>query len=140
MKSWLQIIFLIVALPCLGQGICGRITWVSGNQMPGPDKEIESPKGIKRVVYVYEATPSDKAVLENSLYKEIKTKLVATGKSNEAGYFKIKLKPGEYSVFVKEAEGWFANIFDDRGRIQTVTVNPSKFTKIDIEVNYLAAY
>jgi hypothetical protein len=141
MKHNLVILFVCLASQAFSQqGICGKVTWIAGNQMPGPDKEIEKPEPVVRLIHVHEVTTSDQVVTEDGLYKEIKTKLVAKAKSDTQGRFKISLPPGEYSVFIKEADGWFAKSFDDQGRIQTVTVKPKKYAEMDILVDYLASY
>jgi hypothetical protein len=142
MKSLITALLFLMAFQAFAQkqGVCGKVTWIAGNQMPGPDREIQKPQPVARVIHVFEATHSSQAVMENGLYKEIKTKLITTGKSDSAGQFKINLEPGEYSIFVKEAEGWFANSYDDSGRIHTVTVAPKKYTELNILVNYLAVY
>jgi hypothetical protein len=60
--------------------------------------------------------------------------------SNRRGKFKVKLPPGEYSLFIKEKEGLFANRFDQNNRINAVEVKPGKFTRITILVDYEATY
>ena len=36
--------------------VCGKVTWVAGNQMPSPDRPPRVPKGIQREVLIYELT------------------------------------------------------------------------------------
>lgn len=123
------------------QGIRGQVFWLSGNQMPGPRNPAQAPQqGIVREVQVYKvASPTD-VVVENSYYKEVRTGLVATAISGPDGYFKIKLPPGEYSVFTVESKGLFANMFDARNRINPVVVKPGKYTWVTITIDYEAAY
>jgi hypothetical protein len=122
------------------QGICGKVVWLEGNQMPGPGAKPTKPAGIVREVYIYEAVTTQQCTEENGFYKNIKTPLVAKVKSRKDGSFKVKLKPGIYSVFVKEQEGLWANLFDGEGRINPITVSDKNWTTIVFEVNYKAAF
>ncbi len=122
------------------QGICGKVTWVEGNQMPGPGVKRTEGTGIVREIYVYELTTRNEATQGNGLYKEVSSTLVAKGKSNKRGEYRIKLPPGTYSVFTKEPDGLFANVFDAKGSINPVTVRSDDFTILNIVINYKAAY
>jgi hypothetical protein len=123
------------------QGIQGTVVWGAGNQMPGPDRKPDQPKGIAREIHIYEATTMNQAAIEEGVFfSNVATRLVKKTKSKKNGNFCVKLPPGEYSVFIKEPKGLFANSFDGRGRIQCVTVKEKAFTTINIQVNYEAAY
>lgn len=143
MKSILIILSVYAAwhLNAQQQGICGKVSWVEGNQMPGPGPHARpKAKGIAREIHIYEAATLQQAVRENGFYKDIKTTLVAKTTSKADGSYKVKLPPGRYSVFTKESNGLFANLFDQTGAINPVTVEAGKFTILDISVNYKAAY
>jgi hypothetical protein len=123
------------------QGIKGKVEWISGNQMPGPDKVAAKAQPIVRAVYIYEATTTTQATSHGGLfYTDIGTKLIKVSKSKKNGSFCIKLPPGDYSVFIKEEQGLFANGFDSNNRIQCVTVKKGEYTRLNILVNYQAAY
>jgi hypothetical protein len=122
------------------QGVCGKVLWVEGNQMPGPGMERAKPPGIIREVYIYEAVTTDQCKEENGFYSDISKPLIARIKSKKDGSFRVKLKPGIYSVFVKEKEGLWAPIFDGQGRINPITVSEKNWTTLIFEVNYEAAY
>jgi hypothetical protein len=122
------------------QGIRGEVLWVGGNQMPGPGK-IATPKlGVQREVHIYGVTTVDKEGHSGPFYTSVKTDLITKFQTKEDGSFKIKLPPGEYSVFVKEPQGLFANLFDGQGKINPVTVQTKQFTWVVITVDYEAAY
>lgn len=123
-----------------GQGIKGKVVWVSGNQMPGPGRKATEATGIKREILIYEPTLMNEAVRNGSLYSEIRTKIVTQTTSKEDGSFRIKLPPGEYSVFIRENEGYFANLFDGKGRINIIEVKRGQFSEVTIRVDYQAAY
>lgn len=123
------------------QGISGRVEWVSGNQMPGPDRPASKAKGIKREIWIYQPTTlTDAEASEGVFFSNIKTTLVKKAKSNCKGRFRVNLPPGEYSIFIKEKNGLFANQFDGQNRIHCVAVKPGEFTEITVQVNYEAAY
>jgi len=141
----LGIFCLLVIIPAAvvaqKQGIRGQVFWLSGNQLPGPQRNaVQAPQqGIVREVQVYKvASPAD-VVMENNYYLEVRTGLVATAVSGPDGYFKIKLPPGEYSVFTVEPKGLFANMFDTGNRINPIVVKPGKYTWMTITVDYEAA-
>lgn len=136
----ITLIFAACQVSAQKQGICGKIFWIEGNQMPGPGMKTSGKKGTAREIHIYEPVNFQQAVQVNGFYKDIKTKLVAKAQSQPDGSFKIKLPPGTYSVFTKEPEGLFGNTFDQNGVINSVTVIAGKFTKTDIIINYKAAY
>jgi hypothetical protein len=121
------------------QGICGKVVWVSGNQMPGVNKKPEA-RPIQREIHIYEPVDASSLELANGLYKEIKGTLVKVISTEKDGTFRAALPPGEYSLFVKEPDGFFANQFDSRSRVNVISVNRRKFTNMLIRVNYKAFY
>jgi hypothetical protein len=142
MKTIVIIVFICLAgqVSAQKQGICGKVLWLEGNQMPGPGPARPKAKGVVREIHIYEVATLQDANRENGFYKEIKTDLVAKTFSESDGSYKVKLPPGRYSVFTKEPEGLFANLFDQTGAINPVTVETGKFTTHDLSVNYKAAY
>lgn len=122
------------------QGICGKVTWISGNQMPGPGLKSSSAKGIVREVYIYESTTNAQTVQENGFYTSIQTKLVKRVKTKKDGSFSVNLPVGTYSVLIKEAPGLWANSFDGQGQINPITVEANTYMTLTINVNYQAAY
>jgi hypothetical protein len=123
------------------QGIRGTVTWVSGNQMPGPDKPSTQPKKIAREIHIYKAISMNEVTsAEGVFFSDLKSPLLKKVKSKKNGSFCVKLPPGEYSVFVKEPKGLFANSFDEQGCIQCVTVKKGEYSSMTIQVNYEAAY
>jgi hypothetical protein len=136
-------LLLATTLPAFAQnqGISGRVEWISGNQMPGPDRPTSKAKGIKREIWIYQPTTLNEVeASEGVFFSNIKTTLVRKAKSDRKGRFRISLPPGEYSIFIKEKNGLFANQFDGQNRIHCVAVKPGEFTEITIQVNYEAAY
>jgi hypothetical protein len=141
MKLIILLLTLSVQVLYAQQGIKGKIEWISGNQMPGPDKQLTATKPIVREIFIYEATSTKQAASESGIFfSNITTKLIKTVKSKKSGNFCVKLPPGTYSIFVKEPLGLYANSFDSSGYIQCVTVKPNEYTQVSILVNYEAVY
>ena len=123
------------------QGISGKILWVTGNQMPGPEVTLDNGEPVNREVYVFEPTfLGDATVIEGVFYDSLKTHLVAKIKSGPDGKFTVKLDPGRYSVFIREPKGLFASQIESDGCIQCLEVNTGRLTEITIKINYTAAY
>jgi len=136
---------LMLVLPALTlhaqkQGIKGKVEWISGNQMPGPDRPATKPQGIKREIWIYQATRIDDATMDGVFFSNISTPLIRKVKSKKNGCFKVNLPAGEYSLFIQENQGLFANRFDGQNRINCVNVKPGEFSEISIRVDYEAAY
>jgi hypothetical protein len=136
------IILLLFAVACATQkqGVQGTVLWLEGNQMPGFGNSRTPPKGISREILFYEPTRMDQAKYADGLYSDIQTKLIAKATSNKTGEFEVTLPDGEYSVFIQEPEGLFANTFDGNGRINVIEVKKGVYSKIKIQVNYKAAF
>jgi hypothetical protein len=124
------------------EGIEGYVYRVSGNQMPSPDIKRAPPKGIKTTIYIYELTNTGQTTPgpEASTYKAINTRLVKKVNSNSKGYFKAKLPAGKYSLFTKEGDLFYANLFDEANNIAPVEVQAKKWSKIEIKMDKGAVY
>ena len=118
------------------QGVHGQLFWVNGNLTSETEKKHIPQQGMVREIFVYElSTPSD-VELEDGFFVKVHTKLAARGFCKVDGSFKIKLEPGRYSIFVKEDQGLYANVFNNENHISPVTVLPRKYSWITISINY----
>ncbi len=137
----LFISFILLATYAFGQqGIKGQVLWVSGNQMPGSSKVSTAHQGIVREIHVYQASSQEQVSMENGFYTTINNSLITIVKSKKDGSFKVKLPPGTYSLFSQEKAGLFANLIDQQGFINTITVLPKKYSWISFIIDYEAAY
>lgn len=127
---------------CKRQGIEGRVLLVTGNQMPSPDIPPSQGKGIKTILYIYQLTNISQVnrVGQSAFYSQVNTKLVKKIQTKENGYFKVKLSPGQYSVFLMKDTVFYANRFDDKNNIAPVEVSRNKMTKIEVKMDYSAVY
>lgn len=127
---------------CKRGGIKGNIYRVQGNQMPSPGEPSTLPQPLQTTLYVYELTnlTQVKQSSEASFYTAINTKLVKEVKSDKKGAFKVKLSPGQYSLFVKKDNLFYANLFDDKNNLAPVTVEKGKYTTVEVKADYGAVY
>jgi hypothetical protein len=126
---------------CKRQGITGYVYAVKGNQMPSPDRVAVPPAGLKTTLYIYELTNTSQATgQQGAFYKTISTKLVKEIVTDDKGYFKVKLKPGWYSLFVKKGDMFYSNIFDGRNNIHPIEVKKGEWTKEEFKADYDAVY
>ncbi len=125
-----------------GRGIKGYVYRVSGNQMPSPDEPRAKPKGMKTTLYIYELTNIKDVIRQanSPFYSSLSTRLVKAVETNDKGFFRVKLKPGTYSLFVKKDNVFFSSIFDDKNNIHPVEVKAGAMTDIVFNVNYDATY
>ena len=126
---------------CKRQGLRGNVYLVTGNQMPSPDAPRTGSTGMKTILYIYELTNTSQTDQEQgAFYRAITTRLVKEVNTDENGYFKVKLKPGKYSLFVKKGSLFYSNIYDGQGNIHPVEVKKGDWTEVNFKADYDAAY
>lgn len=110
--------------------------------MPSPDAPPTSGKrGVERTVYIYELTNSSQTTSKDGVFHTgIQTKLITQVKTDANGNFAVGLAPGRYSLFTKEEDGLFANLFDGDMNIFPVEVKEDEVTTVEFLVNYNAFY
>jgi len=125
----------------ISQGIAGTVLWYEGDLMPGIDREPVEGQPVQREIHIYEATHLNQTeVRDGVFYNNLKTRLINKVLTDEAGRFIIALEPGNYSVFVKEPGGLFANIYNEAGCINAVTIRANELVRMRIRIDYMAAY
>jgi hypothetical protein len=123
------------------EGICGTITFQSGNRMP----MIDAPSSgksvpVRRVIEIYERCNMNQVESIEGFYGRIPTRKVATIESDDKGKFCISLPSGHYSMFTKEPKGLYANSFDGEGNIFPIVVEKGKITMVDFLISYSVVY
>ena len=124
------------------QGIDGYVYKISGNLMPMPGVTPPKPNPLSTVVYVYEAT-NIKDVNRNgtsAFYLSVNKKLIGTVQSDSTGHFIIELPTGDYSLFTKVNNLFYANNFDVNNNIALIKVEEGKITSTVIKVDAGAVY
>ena len=140
-KLFIALAFLSVFHSAMSQreGIQGQVFWISSDQ-PGPRTQASPDQGTIREIFIYKATTLKDVSKQDQFFVEIKTELIDKVMSGHDGSFKIKLPPGEYSVFTKEQKGLFANLVDQNGCISCVQVTPKKYSWVTISIDYEASF
>ena len=124
------------------QGIQGKVTEVTGNQMPMMGAPKAQPKGIKALVFIYEKTNINQVIQIGSspIYTTINTKQVAFVETDSSGAFIFALPVGSYSLFIKQGNQFYANLFDSNNNIALFTVEEGKLTQVTLQINNRATY
>ncbi|MEN7549016.1 carboxypeptidase-like regulatory domain-containing protein [Rapidithrix thailandica] len=128
------------------QGIEGQVIWKEGNFMPGPAPRPGEPskkqktQGVEREILIYALTQLKQTQRKGAFFTQVSTELIKTVKSDTEGRFRVGLPAGQYSVFVKEEQGLYANFFDGKGHIHPIEVKEGEYTTIQITIDYKAAY
>jgi hypothetical protein len=124
------------------QGIDGYVYLQSGNRMPSPEISLHPQTGISTTIFVYEITNQKDAVRINNspFYSQINKKIIATVQSDTTGFFSLQLPVGNYSLFLKVNNQFYANLFDVNNNIQPVQVEQNKISHCIIYQNASAVY
>jgi len=131
----LQSICLDAQAQTLRQGIQGQIFLVDNSLADSAAANPSPNTGIKREIVIHELTTLDMATHENGLFKNVPTLFVTSIMSADDGTFKVKLLPGTYSVFVRQGDGLYANLFE-QNRINPVVVKPKQYAWVTITIEY----
>lgn len=125
------------------QGISGQVIWLEGNLMPSidqPDANTRQGKPVVREIHVYKLVNVKETESQDGFFIKVKGTPVKKSYSDASGNFSIPLPIGEYSVFVKEEQGLYANLFDGKYNVNPVVVNRNKITEIKLKIDYKAVY
>lgn len=121
------------------QGLWGDVWFWKGDFMPVNRGEICR---VERRIYIYELTNFEQVekVGYTPFYTRIFTNLVTTTSSDTYGFFQVELDPGVYSIFIKEGEEYYANLFTGDGNIFEVSIEEGKTTGIQFDITYQATF
>lgn len=119
------------------EGIAGRVTELTGNQMPMRGSIPPQPTGVKTTVYVYAPTTTAQVtrIGTSPAYTAITTNRVASVDTDSSGNFSIALPPGDYSLFIKQGEHFYANLFNQLNQIALFTVKPGEVTTANLTIS-----
>ena len=116
------------------QGIEGTVFRTGGNRMPAPDRKPSVPKnGVRATIYIYELTNISQVdrIGQQPYYQAIHTRLIRQVDTDEKGHFKVMLPAGQYSLFTKKGDLFYATRRDEKNNLAPVEVLPGKITKVD---------
>jgi len=123
-------------------GVKGTVLFLKGNHMPSPGKVSGSPAGVAREIGFFELTRTDQTEegQDAGFYKKLKTRLIKKTHSGKDGCFIVRLKPGRYSMLVREKGEWYANSLGGNGEIQEVMVARDSVTEVQFRITYAAFF
>ncbi len=122
------------------QGICGTVLLKQGNQMPSPGRLPSPGQAVSREIRIYKLTNLSDVKNNGGIFTAVKTVCVAKTTSNTKGYFEVALPAGQYTVFIAEKEGLYANNFNGKGSINPVEVLKDSLTRKDISISNKAVF
>jgi hypothetical protein len=124
------------------QGLEGIVQMVSGDRMPSPDLPPAEPSGYATTVYIHQLTEMSqlRKMNKTGLYTTIPTTLVDSVTTDSSGHFAVELPPGEYSVFVKYENGFYANWFNEKNQIGPAVVQEKKLTRLKLLISADATF
>lgn len=122
--------------------VTGKVQRVMGNQMPSPDLANEEPGGYSTTVYFFEPTLMNmgQPTGEQGLFMMTDKKLVAKVLAEKDGSFKLKIKPGKYSVLLGKDGQYYSNISDIAGLINPIEVSKHNKKPIVLRADWGAIY
>lgn len=139
------IVLIVISLMGCGASkvlVTGKVQRVMGNQMPSPDLENEEPGGFSTTVFFFEPTLMNMGLStgEQGVFLMTNKKLVAKVLAEKDGSFKLKLKPGKYSVLLGKDGQYYSNISDLEGLINPIQINKSNNKPITLRADWGAIY
>jgi hypothetical protein len=122
--------------------VAGKVQRIMGNQMPSPDLANEEPGGFCTTVYFFEPTLVNMGLPtgEQGVFMMTDKKLVAKVLAEKDGSFKLKLKPGKYSVLLGKDGKYYSNISDLEGLINPIEINKSSKKPLVLKADWGAIY
>ena len=126
----------------IDQGIKGKVILQKGNFMPSPGAKPKQGIGVKREIGFFELTREDQTIKGKGagFYNKIKTKRILRVYSDKEGCFIASLKPGKYSMLVKEEGQWYANSFGPNNEIFEVEVKDGEVSVVEFKISHKAAF
>ena len=126
----------------LEQGVRGQVRWFQGNMMPSIGGDTPNGKAVEREIYFCQPLKLSELQRDesNTLFLGVAELAIKHTTSDAEGNYKIELAPGEYSVFTKEENGFYANQFNGEGYVNIVKVEKDEITTLDIKITYQASF
>jgi hypothetical protein len=124
--------------------LCGKVTELRGNYMPDPDAPQKAQQttgtGVQREVYFFAPASSGEGQTESGCFKKVNAIFIKKVKTDVQGNYCIRLPKGSYSVFTKEAEGFFANKSDADGILNPVQINTNMPANYNLVISNKATF
>ena len=134
-------IFMVLLAPflmgfcLLQQGIKGKVLLQKDAMMPLKGRSTQEGKPYSTLVYIYETISMDQLVGQNgNSVNDVKAKLIKKVQSNPNGVFKIRLRPGKYSIVLGYQDGYYIPFFSGSNGVAFVEVRKHQFHEIDLTI------
>ena len=141
---WLAVGCLLMAVGCARDTVrvTGEVWRIRGNQMPSPDLPDPVYPGYKTTIYFYQPVSAVAAspVGSGGMFRQINGQLEGTAASDDKGLFRIRLKPGRYSVFIGHDSLYYANIRDGSGVLHPVEIPRGRSYHLRLRADWDATY
>jgi len=105
----------------------------AGARYPG----LSAGRGYADSLFIYELTNINQVVRQSAgapYYLAIHSLLVRSAATDSAGRFRIGLPPGQYSIFTKKGNLFYASRMDEKNNIAPVVVMPGRMTILELRV------
>ncbi len=122
--------------------VTGKLQKPTGNQMPSPDLPNEIPAGMSGFVYFFEPTLVNMGVPSGEVGTFLMTNkiLIAKSLANKEGFFKVKLRPGNYTVMIGKNGQFYSNISNLEGFINPIVVEKKDNKPLVLSADWDAIY
>jgi hypothetical protein len=122
--------------------VTGEVLRIRGNQMPSPDLPDPVYPGFKTKIYFFQPVSATAAIPVNQggMYRRINGQRSATAESDDQGRFRLRLKPGKYSVLIGNDSLFYANIRDGAGYLNPVEIPASRKFSLRLRADWDATY
>ncbi|HNP94075.1 MAG TPA: hypothetical protein PKJ63_00555 [Cyclobacteriaceae bacterium] len=132
------ILFLTICIPTFSQktGVAGQLYW---NQPVSNSDHLDRTipySGIPLEIFIHELTTMAEVDLDDDKISKIYTPLVKRVFAKWNGSFKVKLPPGQYSIFVFYKNHYFGNLQDKKGNLSPAFVEHNKKSWVTITIDY----
>ena len=120
----------------------GKLQKPTGNQMPSPDLPNETPAGVSGFVYFFEPTLVNMGLPTGEVGTFLMTNktLIAKSLANKEGLFKVKLRPGNYTVMIGKNGQFYSNISNLEGFINPIVVEKKDNKPLVLSADWDAIY
>ncbi len=107
------------------------------NGMPMVDKPSSKGVPVMTTLYIYEPTrinQIDDNLTGSPIVSEIKSKLVDSVHSDQTGEFRMYIKPGKYSVFIKYKKGYYIPYYSGIDWLSIIQVKPNELNTSNFDI------
>ena len=134
-------VFILLLAPILmsfciqSQGIKGFVLLEKETNMPLKGGSKRSGTPISTTIFVYESAMVNQLIDQQGHFaKGLNAKLIKQVRSGVDGSFKLKLKPGKYTILLGYKEGMYIPYFSGMNGVAHIEVIKHQFQEIDLSI------